>query len=103
MNKKIVIGCIGIVFMLVAITMVSAVGNKTTAKKESPLYKLRTNRANSNKNIKIIDNFLKDRVFYFPVILQDLRYENRNFGGTWHPTCIPVITCVIITCFILCK
>ena len=66
MKKKLMIGCIGIIFMLVTITMVSAVSDNTTEKKESPLYKLRTNRA-TNLKIKefIKTRFTQNRLFLF--------------------------------------
>lgn len=71
MNKKLVIGCIGIVFMLVAISMASAVSSKRVEKKESPLFKVRTENAigQEGKTKERVYNFLirfvKNRVVFF--------------------------------------
>jgi len=71
MKKKIVIGCIGLVFMLLAISFGTAVDSNISTKEEktvSPLYQIRTNSAIRKKindireNIKI--NFLEDKLFF---------------------------------------
>ena len=76
MNKKIIFGCIGIVFMLVAITMVSAVNTKTTEMNESPLFKIRKNNAilNIKEKIKIKYN----RIIFAPFFILN---ENPLFNN----------------------
>jgi len=75
MNKKIMIGSILAVFMLVAISVISsAETNINVEKKESPLFSIRKSRAISEKITSIIENiktrFLGDRIFFlsFPLL-----------------------------------
>lgn len=68
MNKKILLVSILAVFMLVAISFATAVSSNTTTTKgrESPLYKIRTNRAIKEKIGEIISNYKGERLFYLP-------------------------------------
>ena len=70
MNRKITISAIFVIFMLVAITMVSAVSNKRIEKKESPLFKIRVQDTITEKK-----EILKERMNNFFVNL----IENKIF------------------------
>ena len=118
MNKKILIGSILAVFMLVAISYATAVNNNTnTEKKESPLYGIRTRRVISEKITNIVENiktkFLRERIFFIP--LQGIRarynlYTRMQLQGKgdedWtdtpgydscYQTCITIPGCLIFT------
>jgi len=70
MDKKVVIGSIFVVLMLVTITYASAATNNTAEEKESPLYGIRARRAINEKVTSIIENiktrFLSERIFFLP-------------------------------------
>lgn len=72
MNKKILIGCVCIVFMLVAISLVSAMSNeKSYDKKESPLFKIRRDEK-FKESVKT--SFLIKRDLFELFILQNRLY-----------------------------
>lgn len=108
MDRKIVIGCIGIVFMLVVISFVSAATDKEDCKKESPLFRLRTSRANNEKVegfIKKIraENILHRIFFKIPRNVKDVvidlqENQQEQLYSHW-------ITCSIATCgsYFTCK
>ena len=91
--------------MLTAITMVSAVSDNTTEKKESPLYKFRAERANEIDNQHIrnsITRFLNNRLYFLPRVSIE-KSDNElyeNIPSMTEPTCLANPA---ITCFILCK
>ena len=74
---------IAVVFMLIAISFVSVVGSSgvktVVGKKESPLYKIRTNRAIRDKVGNIVENikasFIRGRIFIVTL---------RSFAGYVH-------------------
>lgn len=71
MNKKLLILSILAVFMLVAISFVSAVNITTTSeKKESPLFRIRTRRAIGERLSELRENiksrFIGERIFSLP-------------------------------------
>jgi hypothetical protein len=79
MNKKILIGIFLAVFLLVSISFVSSAEvNNDVEKKESPLYRLRTKRAITEKISEIVKNiktkFLGERLYFLPASW--LIYEN---------------------------
>ncbi len=65
MNKKIVMFIILAVFVLVSISLTSAV-TTNTHKKESPLYKIRTRLAIGERIQNIKARFIRDRIFFLP-------------------------------------
>jgi hypothetical protein len=75
MKKKIMIGSLLAVFMLVAISFISSAEvNTDVEKKESPLWKIRTRRSISEKISDIIENiktkFLGERMFFLPKLIR---------------------------------
>ena len=87
MNKKIIItGCF-LLFMLVAITLASAIETNTHIKKKnSPLYSIRIKRAISEKIDRILENiktrFLGERIFFHQFTwLKNNLDENPTPGG----------------------
>lgn len=80
MNKKILIGCILLVFILAMISLGSATSNvKYDCKKVSPLYKMRfENAIEKEEKTTRVSNFLikitKNRVFFLPFQL----LKNQN-------------------------
>ena len=74
MKGKIIIGSILAVLLLVTISYATAINTKDIEEKESPLYKLRTRLAISEKISNIIDNietnFLGSRIFCIPLSLR---------------------------------
>ena len=73
MKKKIMIGGIIVIFMLVTISFASAINtnNINAERKESPLYKIRTELAIKEKIGKIFvlikTRFLGERIFFIPI------------------------------------
>lgn len=64
MNKKIIIGCISIIFILTTIT--TATNNRPAnsyEKKTSPLFSIRTNKAIQNERVLLNSRFIKSRIF----------------------------------------
>jgi len=76
MKKKIVIISILTVLFLISVTMASAINTADIKKekKESPLYKIRTNRAISEKIQKLKTKFFGERLFFLPFQL----FKNNN-------------------------
>ena len=109
MNKKITIGSMFAVLMLVAISFATAINTTDVGNKESPLYGLRTRLAIGEKISNIIENiktkFLGDRVFFIPFssvyrndiplpgglfytkLICECEYTNVFSYGTCQPTC----------------
>jgi hypothetical protein len=88
MSKKILIGGLFAVFMLVTISLSSAVSiNTNIEKKESPLFGIRTQRAIAEKIDAIVDNvktrFIGERIFCVPIIL----LKNRLYSGLKYYSC----------------
>ena len=77
MNKKMIIGSLVVVFMFVAISFVSAAGNKEKFVKESPLFKIRTGKA-SLKTFKegVKSYFVNHILLSLPTLVNLERYEN---------------------------
>jgi hypothetical protein len=78
MKKKLMIGSIFAILMLITLFFVSVVGSETIEKKESPLYKIRTRRA-IYRNLgeiyeKIIIKFQGRRFFSLPLNLIKKEY-----------------------------
>ena len=99
MNKKILIISILTVLMLITISFTSTVSSNTETnddKKESPLYKIRTNRA-IGKNLGMIIDYIKtkffgERIFFLP--FQWLRNgEEQPIRATMGCKTFPVSTC----------
>ena len=91
MNKKLCIGCILAVFMLVAVSFSSAVGRDTDVeKKESPLFRIRTRVAIgekiSNIIINIRDKLFEERIIFLPIkLLKDIDYSRSTTA--WPTDC----------------
>ena len=82
MNKKILVVSILAVFTLVAISFATVVSSNTTTtvkKKESPLYGIRTKLAIGQKLQDLTTRFVRQRVFFLPLILI------RNIRSTLFP------------------
>jgi hypothetical protein len=83
MNKKILIGSLLAVFMLVAISYATAVKTTDVEKKESPLFSIRIKRAIGEKISAIIKDiktkFLGERLNFIPT--QWLRYNRHHRVG----------------------
>ena len=85
MKKKIVIGSILTIFLLLAISYATAVSvsPENNKKKESPLFAIRTERKTYEKVETIIENikvnFLGERLFFLPFKSLILPYENGDF------------------------
>ena len=94
MNKKILLG-LGIVFMLVTISFATAANNvEASEKKESPLFKLRTNNANSKELKERVVDFLRNRIYvYFPKIIE-IKLSERENVPTWYSEGIGCMTCI---------
>ena len=115
MKKKLVIGCIGIVFMLMAITIVSAVETKTTENKVSPIFNRKLSKHMKEKiSQNIQTNYIK-RIFLLPFpstnsIEMDFSLRNRlafkcefqgltqSYGNTCITSLADLETCMIYTC-----
>jgi hypothetical protein len=116
MNKTITLVGILAVFMLVTLSFASAINTNTanTKKKESPLYRLRTTRAISEKLNTIIKNiktrFIGKRLFCLPVKLFEnginyavLYYSctgctDSTCQRTWQSCCTTDHPCTTKTC-----
>ena len=68
MNKKILIGSILAVLMLMTITYTSAIAQDDPEPKESPLYRIRAKRAVSELIPKLIPKILGERIFFSSLI-----------------------------------
>ncbi len=95
MNKKIIVLSILTVFMLVAISLVSAVNiEKTVEKKESPLFGIRTKRVININRENIKAWFIGNRIFFLP--FQINRNNNQNIRDIIQGKC-PGMTEAICT------
>jgi hypothetical protein len=90
MNKKLMIGGLLVVFMLVSISFVSSAEmNADAERKESPLYRIRTRQATMNIINDIVDNiktsFLGERIFFVPFtfLIINNRYPDSGIAPTW--------------------
>jgi hypothetical protein len=104
-KKKILIVSILAVFMLMAISFATAVGQNSSSdveEKESPLYGIRTKQAVGEKISNIIENiktkFLGERVFFVPY--RWFGQEPRAPLGKWGKgfTGLPLCTVVFTLC-----
>ena len=86
MKKKIVIGCIIIIFMLVTISLVTAVNipSKKTEQKNSPLFEIRAKKAVNNENTKDLVKIVFKRCFTQRIFLTPLKFSYIN---TWSEDC----------------
>ena len=103
MKKKLIIGSILAVFLLITISIVTAVGSETTTEtKESPLFRIRARQAISERVGDIIwniyANFLGESRLVFVPSLQRYIKGNELFTGA----SIKWATCAC-TCFICTK
>jgi hypothetical protein len=95
MKRKIIAGSILAVFLMMTISIVSVVGSETSTAetKESPLYRIRTNRAISERIGNIIENIYVNfiggnRLFVVPFEWINRAYANRiNRFDTGLVTC----------------
>jgi len=69
MNKKILIGSILAVLMLIAISFATTVSSNTASneRKESPLFRIRTRLAIGERLKDLSTRFLRQRVFFLPI------------------------------------
>ena len=85
MNKKIVVGCIGAAVIIVLASFTSAIGEQATKssdKKDSPLFHIRTRRAINKQNCEIITSRYvgKGRIIPIPSpVLYDKRTQIKQF------------------------
>ena len=84
MNKKIMIGCISLVLMILAISFATAVNSSNTTvneKKETPLFGIRTRLATGEQIQNLKTRFIRGRLFFLPFQLlgnrDTLLIENR--------------------------
>jgi len=93
MKRKVMIGSILAVLMLVIISLSTAVSTETnTQTKESPLYKIRTKEAIKAKietlKVNIKTKFIsEDRIFFAPILHNII--DRKNLGA---------MTCISLTC-----
>lgn len=111
MKKKIIIGCISLVFMLLTISVVTAIGNETqienNKEKISPLFKIRTSQSKDEQIQKIQTNLIGDRIFFLPFTLfknNEQLYNTEQYSSkvkcrTYHVTSC---TCTIPSCTMPC-
>jgi hypothetical protein len=99
MKKKILIGSLLAVLMLVSISLVSSAEvNNDVERKESPLYGIRLNRRVINEKIsEIIENirtkFLGGRIFFLPIRwLKNKPRENLYYVSGDDTDCIQCYT-----------
>ena len=100
MNKKIVLGSIAAVIMLMTISFATAVTTQNTQTRESPLYKIRTKLAigeriqNLKANIKArFVGVVGDRLLFVP-LLNRLSYEDDESFSV----AITLFTCPWMCC-----
>ena len=92
MNKKIMIGCISLILMLMAISFATAVNSSNTTvneEKETPLFNIRTRLAIGERSQDLTVRFLRQRTFFLP--LQWLRNKIHE-DSTTTPILPPCIT-----------
>ena len=91
MKRKIIIGSVLVAFILMTISIATVVGTTiNNEKKESPLYRIRTSRAITEKIESICANFLKGNRLLSISPLNIFLSANELYGPT-------------ITCFWACK
>ena len=103
MNKKLIIGCVGIIFLFATMSIVSAINtNQVKEKKESPLFGLRTNGAISEKMGEIKEKIKTNYIERLFLQIQKTSYDNINvrggldLKGTWGATnACPTCQCMI--------
>ena len=93
MNKKILLFSILAVFMLLAISLSSAVSSNTSKpiKKESPLFRIRTKQSVGDKIGQVLDNiktkYVGQRVFFLPFQWIRFKIERESLASIIYPTC----------------
>ena len=104
MKKKIIIGSILAVFMLMTISFVSTAEVSTNIEqRESPLYSIRTRRAIGEKVSNIIENikakFLGERIFFMPFkIPRNRAIDIPNLHDTYKGETYSCPTCDDLAC-----
>ena len=110
MNKKVIVGCIGAVFILTAISLASALNvssERSVVKKESPLFQIRTKQSIGEKIEEIKTEFLGERIFFLPFqsfinSLKVKEYEENmmptGFTCVKYPSCRGSPFCTIHGC-----
>jgi len=110
MNKKILLGSVFAVFVLVAISLTS-VASTDNKENHSPLYIFRTERAN-DLEVSVSDSAdyvgFGEETVQIPEIVITETEQNLAFTlpvtKCWFcPTYVPNLTCFIVTCHIICK
>lgn len=108
MNKKIVVGSVLAVFVLVAISLTSVIGGIDGSENSSPLYVIRTEQANEQETT------FSDSADYIGVGMEtvsvldmdaDQEAEQENYPSVWPSnTCLGQRTyCPLGTCKLLCR
>ena len=73
MKKKIVIA---VILMFLLVSIVNATQNKIEDKNESPLFKIRKNRATEALlKEKILINFIQGRLYFRPIVLNEHDFD----------------------------
>ncbi len=90
MDKKLFVVSILVIVMLVTISLVSATNAQKIEKKESPLFKIRTQKAVNRENLKerIITMLFAQRILWIPPILRNYmsnQVSPKTHGSTSCP------------------
>jgi hypothetical protein len=107
MNRKIIVGCFLVIFLMMTTSIVSVAGSEASnEKKESPLYRIRTKSAIRERVDTIVENiktkFLGERIFLIPMIfergfLRNFPQQNAIYTYLTDCKCLSVIP-VVRTC-----
>ncbi len=101
MNKKIIIGVILASFVMIGLTMASALDTQTKEKQknlekiDSPLFKIRTNKFIKEKNQDFentMSNFLNKRIFLIPYLIEKLSQRGEDIQISFTGACSIAIT-----------
>ena len=101
MNKKIIIGVILASFIMIGLTMASALDTNSKEKQkklekiDSPLFKIRTNIFIKEKNQdseNIAHKFLSKRIFLIPYLIQKLSQRGEDIQISFTGACSIGIT-----------
>jgi hypothetical protein len=99
MKRKLIIGSILAVFLIMTTSIGSVMGSETknTETKESPLWKVRTRQAITEKIGNIIESIRTsfvsgDRAIFVP-LFENIRNENRLFS-----VALTIFTCPLLCC-----
>lgn len=95
MNKKIIIGSISLVIMLVCLTAISAVTAQRTndVMKNSPLFNLRANRSIGKENSINRMSFLNSRICIYFAFSNQYNLKTRNLVINKENTFLDQTTC----------